>query len=245
MSCWLEPLQSLLDLTPLYHVLPLRRTVTACVHCRSHGNMACADDKFSVVELTEKGEGKEFEVNLPLQCTAQSTPRSGPTDMDPLTLGTGGVFLDVHQTHAHCGTHHCMFTSTRRTAYSRLVVWCGSSLGQVSAYELDFRDEYCCIDSSPAGTGQPLGPWDAGYSPTRALYGPVAIAAAHPSIPVVAFWSVEKGHFGEYIVDVGFGCDFDPRRLAYTAVETPHGEVSFSFYFAVKRVALSRVLATS
>jgi hypothetical protein len=45
------------------------------------------------------------------------------------------------------------------------------------------------------------------------------------SVPVLVFYSSEKGEFGGWIIELEDGEEFDPKQVAVASVETDHGEM--------------------
>lgn len=45
------------------------------------------------------------------------------------------------------------------------------------------------------------------------------------SVPVLMFYSSEKGEFGGWIIELNDGEEFDPNQVAISGVETDHGEM--------------------
>ena len=45
------------------------------------------------------------------------------------------------------------------------------------------------------------------------------------SVPVLAFYSSEKGDFGGWLIDLADGNEFDPNLVAVSQCETDHGEM--------------------
>ena len=61
----------------------------------------------------------------------------------------------------------------------------------------------------------------------------------HPddnSVPVLMFYSSEKGDFGGWYIDLEDGEEFDPKQVAFASVETDHGEMIERMWYKKEEV---------